>query len=382
MALKVCPTAEDLESPSEFYCSEAACSFVKFKNMANLEMHRVKHHKLLPTVSEGWYGLVNHLHIPTSHLILLFLQPQSEKREFHCPTQNCPYHLTTGDGRSFSSRKYLKQHYQKVHASRSFPCCVCEKKFSTLTLRDVHERTCGNYECPDCHYKYRSREALLSHTRRKHNGNVSVSGLRRNRQKGGKQTTKTTATSASSTAEIGIQTATADIPVTISSPVDTNVEAGTQYELKEDETATNGSEFIDTYCQTIKEERYFDDTFGSCFGTSGGGAMSSIETQTELLEDLIQNSDTLISSMYANDRHTQTCEAILSELLVNDIQTQTMWSGITADCNSDLLLVSTETQTGRFGEENNSIHTQTTIDAFLGAPSSSSSSSTSTHTQT
>lgn len=74
MALKVCPTAEDLESPSEFYCSEAACSFVKFKNMANLEMHRVKHHKLLPTVSEGWYGLVNHLHIHThisSHPSLL-----------------------------------------------------------------------------------------------------------------------------------------------------------------------------------------------------------------------------------------------------------------------------------------------------------------------
>lgn len=352
--IKLCPSAEELESASEYYCADVACSGVKFKNVANLEMHRVKHHGLPPTPSD----------------------PMA-KREFYCPMLNCAYHLDTGNGNHFSSRKYLKQHFQKVHANKIFECCVCQKKFSTVVLRENHERTCGSYECNQCRFSYKSKEALLSHIRRKHNGNVSTSGLKRNRLKGQQRRSKVEEeTMTSSTSEVGIQTN--EIPV----------EAGTQYQ--EQESVASGviepsgdslsAQFIDNYCQTMSAEGYFDDAFG-CFPSAGGGsghgnlngggAMSSIETQTDLLDDLIHSSESLMSSIYnSNDRHTQTCEEILNELLVNDIETQTMWSGITADCNADLA-VSTETQTqGLFDGVYNSIQTQTMGLLFEGTSTS------------
>lgn len=247
----------------------------------------------------------------------------------------------------------------KVHASKNFECCICQKKFSTVVLRENHERTCGNYECPHCHYTYTSKESLSSHVRRKHNGNVSTSGLKRNRLKGVQK--RQQPENPSTTSEIGIQTSqpvVAEVPVRLE-------ETGTQHEMDEMDSRGTGvsgvitDSLVDNYCQTMS---YFDDAFG-CFssggvtsGSSTGGAMSSIETQTDLLDDL-----SLMSSIYnSNDRHTQTCEEILNELLVNDIETQTMWSGITADCAADLSAVSTETQTGGwFGGVNNSIQTQT-----------------------
>lgn len=359
--IKVIPTVEELENTSEYYCTEPSCAGVKFKNSANLELHRVKHHKLKP-------------------------QEKVENREFHCPVRDCAYHIESSRGSHFSSKKYLKQHYQKVHASKVFQCTVCQKKFATTVLRDNHERTCGDYACPDCSYQYKSKEALLSHIRRKHNGNVSVSGLKRKRQKG---VHHLNASTVSATTEIATQTnrptATVNTETICPSVVIDNIEVGTQHDDPMDENRgptgdSLAAQLIDNYCQTITG--YFDDTFNCFTGNGANGAVSSIETQTELLDDLIQNSENLMSSIYSNDQHTQTCDAILSEMLVNDIETQTMWSGITADCNADML-VSTETQTGLFGGDNNSIQTQT-IDAFLGsAPSTTTSSSfSSTHTQT
>lgn len=337
--IQVCPSVEELESASEYYCSESSCAGVKFKNPTNLEMHRVKHHKFSP--------------IPTDVLA---------KREFYCPIPTCTYNLSAAKGHHFSSRKYLKQHFQKVHAKKVFECCVCEKKFATVVLRENHERTCGNFTCPQCGFNYKSKESLSSHIRRKHNGNVSTSGLKRNRLKGVQQSQPD---AGSSTSEIGIQTG--DVLIIGLG----NVEAGTQCEnvVRGDIEPSGDSlsaQFIDNYCQTMNAEGYFDsfECFQSGGQSNGGGAMSSIETQTDLLDDLIQN-ESLMSSIYnSNDRHTQTCEEILTELLVNDIETQTMWSGITADCNADLA-VSTETQTGLFDMVNNSIQTQTT-DVFFG----------------
>lgn len=348
--IKICPSTEELESASEYYCSEEAClkSGIKFKNQANLEMHLTRHHKFPPTQT------------PDNTIIT---------REFHCPIANCTYNLDTGKGHSFSSRKYLKQHFQKVHAAKEFKCNECQKMFSTVVLRENHERTCGHYECPHCHYTYTSKESLSSHVRRKHNGNVSASGLKRNRLKGVNKTVAQRApallSTATTTTEIGIQTttppSTEQTPITAAEP------------LAVDEEDVSDS-LVDNFCQTIS---YFDDDAFGCpsTGVGGGGggcgAMSSIETQTDLLEDLALMSSLIYNS---NDRHTQTCEEILTELLVSDIETQTMWSGITADCSTDLF-VSTETQTGGLGVlagENNSIQTQTMEGLFAGATSTSS----------
>lgn len=334
--LKFFPTAEELLSASEYYCSEEECRKygIKFKNMANLDMHLTRHHKLPPKTDKSDVNTV---------------------RQFHCPIDSCTYHVDASKGHSFSSRKYLKQHFLKVHAQKSFECCVCQKKFSTVVLRENHERTCGNYQCSQCHYSYQSKESLSSHVRRKHNANVSTSGLKRNRLKGVQKKHSVVVPSQSTTNEIGVQTTD---PVPIPEEQVTTV--------TEEEERRVADSLVDNYCQTMT---YLDEAFG-CFnatsGSSTGGAMLSIETQTDLLDDL-----SLMSSIYnSNDRHTQTCEEILNELLVNDIETQTMWSGITADCATDFS-VSTETQTLFGGGVNTSIQTQTT-DLFFGETSTSS----------
>lgn len=340
--LKVFPTAEELQSASEYYCSEEVCrkSGIKFKNMANLDMHLTRHHKLPPKVDKSDVNIV---------------------RQFHCPIVSCTYHVDASKGHSFRSRKYLKQHFLKVHATKSFECCVCQKKFSTVVLRENHERTCGNYQCSHCHYSYKSKESLSSHVRRKHNGNVSTSGLKRNRLKGvqKKDSAVPSRSNSSSTNEIGVQTTDPIVAVP-----EQQIHAATLTVTEEEDNRVTDS-LVDNYCQTMT---YLDEAFG-CFnatsGSSTGGAMLSIETQTDLLDDL-----SLMSSIYnSNDRHTQTCEEILNELLVNDIETQTMWSGITADCATDFS-VSTETQT-LFGGVNTSIQTQTT-DVLFGETSTSS----------
>lgn len=324
--IKICPATDELEGVSEYYCPETSCAGLKFNKEPNLEMHLVRRHIFPPTKSDP-----------------------NVIRQFYCPVSHCQYHMDTGKDKHFTARKYVKQHYQKVHAKKLYDCLKCSKKFSTIVLKENHERTCGHYQCPSCPFSYKSKESLVSHIRRNHNGGT----------KGTKSKRPQVVTPLQSTVEIGVQTASPTF-------LDGNVEMATQYEdlngnKREDFPNAN---LIDNYCQTIDVNGYFEDSFGSCFNptatTSSSGAVSSIETQTDILEDLIQSSATLISEIYSNDRHTQTCDEILSELLVND------------------MLVSTETQTGLLGDLNPSIQTQT-IDAFFGAPSMSVSS---THTQT
>lgn len=311
--VRICPTAEELDSASEYFCTEDAClkAGLKFRNESNLEMHLTRHHKFSTT------------------------RDHNIKRQFHCPVLNCVYNIESTQLHSFSSRKYLKQHYQKVHAKKEFECCICQKNFATIVLRENHERTCGNYPCPQCHYTYKSRETLLSHVRRKHNGNVSSSGLKRNRQKGvqNKQKLSDAIPATNNTLEVGTQANVLEAPP----------QEETLIEERGTDTATYSDTQVDNYCQT----NYFDDTFG-CFNppSTAGGTVSSIETQTDLLDDL-----SLMSTIYQmNDRHTQTCDEILSDLLVNDIETQTVMfpDGL-----------------------NNSIQTQT-VDVFFGATSTSS----------
>lgn len=152
--------------------------------------------------------------------------------------------------------------------------------------------------------------------RRKHLGNVSASGLKRNRSKGtGTRNPKVQTDSVAVQAELTTCTTTKDVEV--------------------DPDPPTGDYLVDNYCQTLPLSD-FDDTTTSfnCFTTaqaSGAvsataegcyGAMSSIETQTDLFTDDLS----LMSSFYnSNDRHTQTCDQILQQLLfVNDIETQTI----------------------------------------------------------
>lgn len=55
MSIKICPTEDELESASEFFCCEEGCIDlgIKFKNSANLEMHLTKTHGLPKTPSNS-----------------------------------------------------------------------------------------------------------------------------------------------------------------------------------------------------------------------------------------------------------------------------------------------------------------------------------------
>ncbi|XP_076238095.1 ASCIZ zinc finger protein [Calliopsis andreniformis] len=87
-----------------------------------------------------------------------------ENAQYHCPEESCIY--APKGGRHFTSMKYLKQHYLKVHAKRTYACTRCEKSFSTEAAKEGHMRVCGTEFTCSCSKTYVSYEALLTHAKR------------------------------------------------------------------------------------------------------------------------------------------------------------------------------------------------------------------------
>ncbi|XP_053996688.1 uncharacterized protein LOC128886120 [Hylaeus anthracinus] len=87
-----------------------------------------------------------------------------ENVQFHCPVKSCIY--APKAERHFSSMKYLKQHYLKVHAEKTYACTHCEKSFSTEAAKEGHMRVCGIEFTCSCSKTYNSYEALLTHAKR------------------------------------------------------------------------------------------------------------------------------------------------------------------------------------------------------------------------
>ncbi|KAM0726768.1 ATM interactor [Formica fusca] len=87
-----------------------------------------------------------------------------ENVRYHCPVQSCVYAVNSQ--RYFSSMKYLKQHYLKVHAEKNYACDRCGKSFSIESAREGHTRVCGiEFKC-SCSKIYTTYEALLTHAKR------------------------------------------------------------------------------------------------------------------------------------------------------------------------------------------------------------------------
>ncbi|XP_031843222.1 ASCIZ zinc finger protein [Nomia melanderi] len=87
-----------------------------------------------------------------------------ESVQYHCPVESCVY--AQNAERHFTSMKYLKQHYLKVHAKKSYACTRCEKSFSTEAAKEGHMRVCGIEFTCSCSKVYTSYEALLTHAKR------------------------------------------------------------------------------------------------------------------------------------------------------------------------------------------------------------------------
>lgn len=147
--LNITPTVNDLIKQDRLKCTISECSST-FQNNSTLQFHLRKHHRIdvVPTIDEN------------------------VRVQYFCPAKNCKYNAKENGGAkasmSFASKKYLKQHFLKVHAIKEFNCDKCDKKFACRTLCHQHEKTCGNiFKCDACGWTYKSRECLLTHCRRK-----------------------------------------------------------------------------------------------------------------------------------------------------------------------------------------------------------------------
>ncbi len=318
----------------------------------------------------------------------------SKSIRFYCPEENCKYNEKVHrNARSFTSKKYLKQHYMKVHAKKNIPCSRCDKTFSSQAFKIAHELSCGQkFICTECKCTYKSKEALMTHCRRKNHPYVrpiesckepiNHSTVQKFVEIAPKTSSSKVSDKSSTASLLSCKKtqSTQTIPVTnandtnfldhwnklAAEPIhkDSKLSKAKTKCVKSEQTSTTNKTFrnldifdtesstlmtISSYAQTDKNLNnlnYVEDDSLSYFGSENfHTGLCHIETQTEyrLYQENISestNSDHLDQMLYSN-MHTQTCDEILSELGLADIQTQTNWP---VSDYSDLL-VSTETQT-------------------------------------
>lgn len=377
------PTIEELTKKPPFNCTQADCSS-SFQNSGNLHLHLLKHHKI---------GSITKFS-PNTH--------------FFCPELRCKYNMISSSSlKFFLSKRLLKQHYAKVHAVKSVNCPKCSQMFANTSLRNVHQKNCGQeFKCSECSWTYGSRMALLTHCRRKKHAmttkvtvqsdvlttqsmtsisvdsksmfilpKVEVDNLKKC------QTTQTahdvTSSTESSMTKQFLDTwndrascvsskeqQTATVPI---KEAFTNIDF---FDTESNNLITNTSSQTDRNLNNLKfndkdcSMNYFGNT---PFDTS----LCHSETQTEfdrligrqVGRDSATNDDQL-DPMIHNHIHTQTCDEILSEFGLSNMQTQTTWP----PNDYSEILVSTETQTNRDSTPNvdqldpvmyNHMHTQT-----------------------
>lgn len=143
-------TAEDIDSKS-YTCNECAQPFGSEKSLKK--------------------------HIAVVHHNISMNKERSARisYRFNCPIASCRRSLKM-DKEYFTTRKHLHQHYYKVHKGKNFACPnkYCDKKFSTEVLKKLHLKDCGKIFTCHCNCCFNSKEALLTHQRRKHPTGVSA----------------------------------------------------------------------------------------------------------------------------------------------------------------------------------------------------------------
>lgn len=321
-------------------------------------------------------------------------ESNSKTIRYFCPEENCKYNENVQpNAKSFSSKKYLKQHYMKVHAKKTLPCSRCDKIFSSQSFKSAHESSCGQqFVCSECNWPYKSKEALMTHCRRKNhpyarpldNAKELIVQLTVKKfvEIAPKESSSTTTDKSVGSSPLLCKKtqSTQTLPVSNTDTIfldhwnklaaepcpkkDTKLGRVKTKCVKSEQTNTKSKTFrnldifdtesstlmtISSYAQTDKNLNnlnYVEDDSLSYFGSENFQTeLCHNETQTEyrLFQENINestNSDQLDQMLYSN-MHTQTCDEILSELGLADIQTQTNWP---VTDYSDLL-VSTETQT-------------------------------------
>lgn len=257
-----------------------------------------------------------------------------------CQIAGCSY----AEKKHFQKRKHLKQHLLKVHAAKKFTC-VCGKAFSTKNFLLAHERQCGKeFKCYECDWLFNSREALLTHARRKnHNFEfekkivpAALFKIKILPKKSSKTATDQVHQSVQTAENHPKKRKLTQTTQTTKKEVKKMKTTATETQTPVENSRTNNSS------QTTKTPSmvdFFDDSL-SIFPGNFDGSLCSTETQTEGRILNTHRTSRLDPLLYSH-MYTQTCDEILSELGLSDVQTQTTWPP------PDLqdFLVSTETQT-------------------------------------
>lgn len=348
--LNITPTANELVNPERIKCIIADCAST-FQNNSNMKFHLQKHHRL--NVSSA-------------------IDPTTKVRYF-CPEPNCKYNVAINNGKMamfFASRKYLRQHFLKMHAIKKFDCDQCTKKFASAALHHQHAKMCGNvFKCDVCGWTYSSRECLMTHCRRKGHAFPDSLGSGRAarivRDQGAVRTplksrwrliapnikeeaslairsgdtlamgkvTQTTQTAAISTSERATveQHTTKQPSQSQQTPLAVVVKPNDKYknlDLIDEESSTMISNASQSY-RNLNNLNYLEEESAMAyFDNALNAGLCSIETQTPFP----------YSHMY-----TQTGDVLLSDLGFANIETQTNWA---EDYNIyNEISVSTETQT-------------------------------------
>ncbi|XP_053622818.1 uncharacterized protein LOC128682230 [Plodia interpunctella] len=88
--------------------------------------------------------------------------------QYYCSYPNCHYHVSN-ETKYFTERKYLNQHYNKVHRSKDIKCEKCNQSFINTAKFYKHLNTCNIvYSCQICDKYYKAHEQLIVHLMRRH----------------------------------------------------------------------------------------------------------------------------------------------------------------------------------------------------------------------
>lgn len=316
---------EQILAQKLYLCQVGDCS-EQFQNGSHLQMHQLKRHGLkLPVATVGSDAVGNR-----------------ENIVYHCPEFSCCYNEGAGGEKFFGSFRSLKQHFLKVHSQKNFVCSLCngQKSFATESLLRAHEANCGqSFCCEVCNLSYGTREALLTHAKRKNHGYEALLAMKSAKRKANKTLTK-------KAKEIKVDTH-VTIQIQTNLPIDccrTSQTTQTDYNAPE---VTNRNESstqtiktlttatVDNFCQTNLQQLLALDepelivptTFPPLLPSTDSTHTVCTETQTDLIYDSMFPNEDRTDPMLYSHMYTQTCDDIISDLGLATIETQTNWDG-------------------------------------------------------